>query len=129
MDQNLSNTAMLQDLSKILDIDDAMSRLGCEDLFILATEQFSKTCQQYKNELFESLESEDTQKLIMLAHTLKGSGASISAIGVSSSALELEQAMKVGETQNLAQLVKTLSCSIDSLCELTSESGWVEKLK
>lgn len=113
----------------IIDWNDAIRRLTSEDILIKVVDQVALICQQYQNDLSQQIENCDFDKMLRLAHTIKGTTASISAYRCSGAALELESAIKGDFSDSIIPLAQKLLCELSKLYEFISKPGWYYSFK
>lgn len=105
-----------------LDLTAALDRVeGDRDLFAELVRLFLEECPAAMKEIRQALQNGDAHLLDRLAHTIKGSSASLGANRVSQAALALEMRARSAALQNAGELVDSLQAELDrSLPELES---------
>ena len=91
----------------LLDVKGVLERLeGDRELFEELVQLFADECPKSISEIRSALDSADFVLLGRLAHTLKGSSASVGAESVRQVALELEVSSRVNDLQKSTRLVE-----------------------
>ncbi|HVB87618.1 MAG TPA: response regulator [Candidatus Dormibacteraeota bacterium] len=108
--------------AQALDLAAALDRLeGDRDLFAELVRLFVEECPVAMKEIRQALQNGDAHLLDRLAHTIKGSSASLGANRVSEAALLLEMRARSAALQNAGELVDSLQAELDrALPELES---------
>ena len=114
---------------KVLNWEDAMNRIGNEDLYIEVAEKFKATASQYIDDLQALIQSNDYVKLSQKAHQIKGAAATISAQSLSHAALELECASKAQDDGDIQDKLCTVMDEFNKLCALLASPDWVDIVK
>lgn len=89
-----------------LDLQQMRSRLGCEDEILLAIlRQFACDFDAWRGQFDLEQQAQNTDAMVRLAHTLKGTAANVCANEVQAAALALETALRqgAGQTAGLVQ--------------------------
>jgi len=97
-----------------LDLAVALDRLeGDRDLFAELARLFVEECPAAMKQMRDAHRNSDAHLLDRLAHTMKGSSASLGANGVSEAALALEMRARSAALQNAGELIDDLQTEID----------------
>jgi len=88
------------------------------DVFHEILDIYLKDAQKNLESIIASLLSHDTEKLLRLAHTLKGSSRNVGAIELSDLCESLEMDLRNGEHSNLDQRVNLISSSFENTLPL-----------
>jgi len=97
-----------------LDVATALDRMeGDRDLFAELVRLFVEECPAAMKEIRQALGNGDAHLLDRLAHTLKGSSASLGANRVSQASLVLEMRARSAALQNAGELIDSLQAEID----------------
>ncbi len=118
-EKNRPDSAALGDVGPIaplLDVKGALERLeGDRELFEELARLFADECPKGISEIRSALDSADFVRLGRLAHTLKGSSASMGAESVRQLALELEMCSRARDLPETTKLVEELQNEMDRL--------------
>lgn len=114
-------------LPRTSDIDfcEALDQMGGDgDLLKEVIDIFFETAPDQFQEMEDALDDEDMSRLQTVAHGLKGSAASIGAIGFSTIARELEAQARTGEGDNPRVILVRLRESLKELAAACSMIRW-----
>jgi signal transduction histidine kinase/CheY-like chemotaxis protein len=96
---------------------EALSRVkGNKNLLVKLFKTFYDTHQHIDNDISQLLAQNETQKLTLLFHTIKGSAANISAKNISNQASELEQHFKNGNLADIQSTLDRFKTDLNQLC-------------
>lgn len=79
--------------------------------------------------LGEAVKSKDAESINSLAHSMKGSAATIAADAVAEAALELETAGREGDMSCVEALYAAMETAFETLVSFLSQSDWMEIAK
>ena len=103
----LARWTRIQDES-VLDAEDAMARMGDRRLYLMMLNEFASSQGDSVAAIRDALDKHDEACAERLAHSLKGIAASVGAIRLSESAMQVEQAIRSNEREAYARLVDML---------------------
>ena len=96
---------------------EALSRVkGNKTLLVKLLKTFYDTHQHIDNDISQLLALNETQKLTLLFHTIKGSAANISAKNISDQASELEQHFKNSNSSDIQSALNQFKTDLNQLC-------------
>lgn len=96
---------------------EALSRVkGNKTLLVKLLKTFYDTHQHIGNDISQLLAQNETQKLTLLFHTIKGSAANISAKNISDQASELEQHFKNSNSSDIQSALNQFKTDLNQLC-------------
>ena len=105
------------DVPDLLDLDAARQRLpGGSELLKETLQIMLEECPKLLQEIRESLESQDPQRLRRAAHTLKGSADVFAAKPVVAAAQQMEIMAKQGDLDNAKAVLDKLEAEVERLC-------------
>jgi len=104
--QAMAEIGQLGDASVVLDTEDAMARMGGEELYLNMLARFIPSQGQALQSIQEALDINDLQTAERLAHTLKGVAASVGAAPLAESANQLELAIRRKDAGSYPQLIE-----------------------
>lgn len=134
--KNMSNENQ-EEMDKVWDEQALLKRsLGKEKLMRSLIAMFLKSTPNQVEELGKACAGSDTEQVRMLAHTIKGGAANLSALRVQQSALELEEQAKQGATGDYPKTFLQLKTHFDEaiatlekyINEKTEQSNNLEKM-
>jgi two-component system sensor histidine kinase/response regulator len=100
--------------AEVLDVAAALERVeGDRELLEELARLFADECPKALGEIRQAWESGDAHLLERLAHTMKGSSASLGANKVSEAAFELEQQARSGGIANAGGMIQTLEKQVE----------------
>jgi two-component system, sensor histidine kinase and response regulator len=116
-----------KDGSRILDVTAALEHVeGDRELLEELAHLFIEGSPASLDDIRRALSERDAHRLERLAHTIKGSSASLGANRVSEAALVLEMRARSGALENAGELIDSLQAELDrALPELESLTGRV----
>ncbi|MBF0381280.1 MAG: response regulator [Magnetococcales bacterium] len=101
-----------------LDIQDAMLRMeGDQDLYQKLLGNFLLNHKDVPNQVEDALKSGDNSQALKLLHSLKGTSGNLSAKELSNVAIEMEAAIKNGETHSVPELQERLYQEVNRVIE------------
>ncbi|MGB7848087.1 MAG: response regulator [Candidatus Acidiferrum sp.] len=117
-----------QTVSHALDLAAALERLeGDRDLFLEVAQVFSSDCPRLLREMRQAIAAGNPKALKQLAHTLKGSSASVGALALSQTSRQIEMLAGSGDIESAAGgwgvLEEEASQALAAL-ESFSRNGW-----
>jgi two-component system sensor histidine kinase/response regulator len=111
---HLNQTVASQTTADPLDWSTALERVeGDRELLEELVRLFIETSPASMQEMRRALNAKDTKQLDRLAHTIKGSSASLGANRVSQAALVLEMRARSGAIENAGELIDALQKELD----------------
>lgn len=102
----------------VLDTQDAMARMGGEELYLTMLDQFIPSQGLALQSIREAIGANDPQTAERLAHTLKGVAASIGAAPLAESANQLELAIRQEDAGSYPQLIETAAGRLSQVVAL-----------
>jgi two-component system sensor histidine kinase/response regulator len=101
--------------ASVLDVADALDRLGDLELFVEVLHLFAGDVTGTIQKLETAIQNNDLPIALRHAHTLKGSASNIGATGVYKSALACESAAKAGDVETCRQKAAALNLEVTRL--------------
>jgi PAS domain S-box-containing protein len=98
--------AVQSDAASVLDVDNAMARIGGEDIYLSVLPLFIPNQGQKVKLIEEALSVNDRATAERLAHSLKGVAASVGAFSLAESARQLEEAIMAEKTSEYPHLIE-----------------------
>jgi two-component system, sensor histidine kinase and response regulator len=122
-----SSSSRAKDRSEVLDVTAVLEHVeGDRELLEELVRLFIEGSPASMREMRQSLNEREAHRLERLAHTMKGSSASLGANRVSEAALVLEMRARSGALENAGELIDALKAELDrALPELESLTGKV----
>lgn len=100
----------------VLDVQAAINRFsGDKDNYLSMLNEFESSLKERLQEISRDAKNENWQGLSNRAHNLKGLSASLGAMKLANSAMELEKQVDSGRYENVAELVKNIGNEIHIL--------------
>jgi PAS domain S-box-containing protein len=119
-----------QNDEKIIDWQEIMDRMaGDEKLIEEIVEAWLVDNPSAVAALEEAVKTKDAKEISLLAHTIKGSAATISANGLAEAALPLEIAGKEGKLDNADILFMEVQKEFDKVQSFISQPDWIRSAK
>jgi two-component system, sensor histidine kinase and response regulator len=111
-----------QNRSEVLDVTAALERVeGDRELLEELIRMFIEGSRATMQEMWQALGEKDAHRLDRLAHTMKGTSASLAANRVAEAALVLEMRARSGALENAGELIDSVQAELDrALPELDS---------
>jgi len=100
------------DEPSVLDIANAMARMGGEDIYLSMLAKFIPSQGKAVQSIQNALAVNDRATAERLAHTLKGVAASVGATSLAESASQLEQAIQAEDTREYPQLIEAAASKL-----------------
>jgi HPt (histidine-containing phosphotransfer) domain-containing protein len=104
------------------DVDQAVSSLGSEKLYLRVIDEFRQWSAKDGEKLRAALESGDEATAHRLAHSLKSAAASVGAMELSRAAGALEEAMTSGRRADYALLAAAIEVKLGSVVDVLARS-------
>ena len=112
--------------SDVFDAGELLQRLlGDQRLAATIVKEFVNTFPALRNKLQARAQEADQQGVRTEAHALKGSAASVSAIGLFSVARELERSAGEGEMSRIGELLPKVDEEFERLRSVLQHAGWL----
>jgi len=127
----ITSKPVAQSQEIIIDWQDFVSRMGLDDVDFLreVVGIWLGENPGYFAELALAVESLDIEGIAILAHTIKGAAANISATQLTKSSFELETAAKNNEHENIKAIFAQAKQDFDNVVSFISKDNWTQIAK